>query len=395
MLLVDVREHSTQLLRFDLTEADLSLLTDQTLGKYFRLQRGTEGWALTTRGVTGSLRLDNAVLQVRPKVDVRGDMLLHWLHYATNQSHPTHSRTSSWDTDGSHFGDMVVEALINECRLLLAAQLRKDYQRREAVDGVMRGSLDVAKQATLRFGMIDKLHVRTFDRSTDICENRICGAALRYAARTTLREDLRTKANQLAARFPTCSVETARQTLARVRHNRLNLRYRQAHSWASVVLRSGGVSDLFLPRHLVGESHLLIMHVLWERLVHKMVGNAAVIRPIHVSRPGKDLALFKPDAVARANGGELAVDAKYKDYDTGKVSREDIHQLLTYASAYTSPDADLLRAAIVHPSTSPTARREIRVDFGGRRLAVIDLIGVDVAVRPEDNEDVLRKLLHR
>jgi 5-methylcytosine-specific restriction enzyme subunit McrC len=395
MRLVDVHEHITELLNFELTEADLRLLTDDVLHKYFRLQRKPEGWTVRVRGVTGTLRLDNAILRVQPKIDVSGKMLLHWLHYAANRFHPTHPHTRPWDTDGAYFTDMVVAALLDECRTLVTGQLRKDYQRQESIDGVLRGSLDVARQATRRFGMIDKLHVRTFDRSANIWENQVCGAALRHAARTAGRDDLRTQATQLAARFPSCSVETARQTLARAQHNRLNQRYRQAHTWAGVVLRSGGVSDLFLPRELVGESHLLIMHVLWERIVHRMVGSETAIRPVHVKRPGNEVASFKPDAVARVDDAMLAVDAKYKNYDTDKVGREDIHQLLTYASAYRLPDTDLLRAAIVHPSTSPTARREIKVSFGGDQLAVIDLIGVDVSVRPEDNSVVLRKLLHR
>lgn len=390
----DVREHSSTPLPFDLSADDECLLTDPLLSKYFRLRRTAKGWSVHVEGVTGVLRLDNRILRVVPKIAVSGEMLLHWLHYAVNRSHPTHSHTRPWDAEGTYFPDMVVTALLNECRTLVTSQLRKDYQRNESVDGVLRGRLDVAKQATRRFGMVDKLHVRTFDRTAEIWENQVCGAALRHAARTAESVQLRTRAQQLAARFPACSAEVARQKLARAQHNRLNERYRRAHTWAEVVLRSGGVSDLFLPRELVGDSHLLIMHRLWERIVHRMVDSERV-QPVQVTRPGKQRENFPPDAVARAAGGLVAVDAKYKDYDNRDVTREDIHQLLTYASAYRLQDAEVLRAAIVHPSASKTARREITVDFGGRPLAVIDLIGVDVSDRPEKSSVVLRKLLQR
>lgn len=391
---VDVHEHSTTLLPFELTVADQCLLTDPELSKYFRPQRTAQGWTVRIQGVTGTLRLDNAVLRVKPKIEISGEMLLHWLHYVVNRSHPIHPHKRTWDVDGSYFSDMVVEAFLNECRTLVSGQLRKDYQRHESVDPVLRGRLDVAKQATRRFGMVDRLHVRTFDRTADIWENQVCGAALHHAARTADDLKLRTEAKQLAARFPLCSIDVARTTLARAQHNRLNQRYRRAHTWAEVLLRSGGVSDLFLPRELVGDSHLLVMHVLWERLVHRMV-DSETIDGVHVKRPAANSVPFRPDAVTRATGGRLAIDAKYKDYDTRNVSREDIHQLLTYASAYRMAGTDVLRAAIVHPSAATTGQREIKVSFGGKPLAVIDLIGVDVSQRPEQNAISLRSLLQR
>jgi 5-methylcytosine-specific restriction enzyme subunit McrC len=221
----------------------------------------------------------------------------------------------------------------------------------------------------------------------------VCGAALHHAARTADDPKLRTEAKQLAAHFPSCQGDVARTTLARVRHNRLNHRYRRAHTWAEVLLRSGGVADLFLPQELVGDSHLLIMHVLWERLVHRMVGSEK-IDAVHVKRPGARNEPFKPDAVARSASARLAIDAKYKDYDNRSVSPADIHQLLTYASAYRVP-GDVLRAVIVHPSTRETEQRDIKITFSGKQLAAIDLIGVDVSKRPEHNSIVLKGLLDR
>lgn len=390
---VDVHEHTTRLLPFNLTDADEQLLKDPLLRKYFRPRFTREGWTVQVRGIAGTLRLTNGTLRVRPKIEVSGEMILHWLHYVTNRDHPVHSHPKAWDVEGAYFSDMVVRAFLGECRALVAGQLRKDYQRHESVDGVLRGKLDVVRQATRRFGMADRLHLNTFDRTTDIWENQVCGAALHHAARTADDSTLRTEAKQLAVRFPSCTGDVARTILARVQHNPLNHRYRRAHMWAEVLLRSGGVADLFLPQELVGDSHLLIMHVLWERVVHRMVDSEKV-DPVYVKRPSARNESFKPDAVTRSAGARLAIDAKYKDFDNRSVSPSDIHQLLTYASAYRVPESDVLRAAIVHPSTLETEQRDIKITFGGRQLAVINLIGVDVSKRPEQNSTVLKDWLN-
>lgn len=395
MSLAELSEYDSVRIPFDVTEADKRMLLDPQLRKHFTLLPvSDDGWAVKADDVVGVLRLDNGVIEIRPKIAITGDVLLDWLHYALDPHRSFHHSRRTWDVGGTYFTDMVVAAFLNECAMLSRGQLRRDYQRHESVDGVLRGRLDVAKQATRRYGMVDRLHVRTFERTADIWENQVCGAALRHAARTAESEDLRTEALRLLARFPSCSNSAALATLARARHNRLNHRYRAAHTWAGVILRSEGVRDLYLRRELVGDSQLLDMPVLWERVVHQMVDSAA-ITPVDIRRPDTKSVPFKPDAVVVTAGGRLAVDAKYKNYDTGTVDRNDIHQLLTYASAYRLTDTDLLRAAIVYPSTSRTGKRLINVDFGGRRLAVIDLIGVDVAVRPEDSSTVLRELLHR
>ncbi|ANZ34893.1 hypothetical protein BBK82_01155 [Lentzea guizhouensis] len=380
-----IREQQTTLLDFPLTEADLWKFDDPTLSKYFTPRPTAKGMTLKVNKVVGLLKLDNADLVIEPKIPVSGDMLLHWLHYATNKDHPISSQKRRWDTDGAYFPDMAVEALLDECRTLLRDQLRKDYQPSNTVEPAIRGRLDLTRQATHRYGMLDRLHVRTFDRTAQIWENEVCGAALQHAAKTAANPQLRQQARQLAVKFPSCTTEAARTALARSWHNRLNLRYRAAHAWAEVVLRAGGVSDLFLPRTLVGDSHLMVIEKVWERVVHRMAGSATKIDGVKIHR-SHHTATFTPDALV----GQLPVDAKWKDYDQRSVTREDIHQLLTYAHAY-QPDSP--RAVIVHPSTKPTAKHTIDVKHLGRRVAAVDVISVDVAVPPAENSALLQTLL--
>lgn len=385
----EIYEQQTTLLKFQLTGSDLQMFDDPALKKYFTPRPAAKGTTLTVRKVVGLLKLDNADLAVKPKIPVTGAMLLRWLHYAVSKDHPIISQARRWDVEGDYFPDMVVMALLDECRTLLRDQLHKDYQAQDTLEPTVRGRLDFTRQATQRYGMLDRLHVRTFDRTPAIWENEVCGAALQHAAKSAADPKLRQQARQLAAKFPSCSAEAARLILGRAQHNRLNLRYRAAHAWAAVVLKAGGVSDLFLPRSLVGESHLLVVEQIWQRVVHRMVGSPAKIDGVKIHRKrGYNVATFSPDALA----GQLPIDAKWKDYDKNKVIREDIHQLLTYANAY-QPDNP--RAVIVYPSAFPTAIHTIDVKHLGTKISAIDVVGVDVSVEPAINSVTLQGLLHR
>ncbi|MFD4675042.1 McrC family protein [Lentzea sp. NPDC058450] len=389
---VEIREQQATQLGFPLTAADLQTFEDPLLRKYFTPRLTSKGTELKVTKVIGLLRLANADLVITPKVPVSGSMLLHWLHYAVNGDHPILPRSRHWDSAGDYFPDMVVQALLEECRKLLRDQLHKDYQRREVIEPTVRGRLDVTRQVTHRYGMLDRLHVHTFDRTSEIWENEVCGAALRHAAKTANDPKLRQQARQLAAKFPSCSSERARSALARARHHLLNLRYRAAHTWAEVVLRAGGVSDLFLPRELVGDSHLLVIEQLWQRVVHRMAGSLPKIDGVKIHRNrGRQVANFSPDALVATSTGHVAADAKWKNYDDAMVSRDDIHQLLTYANAYQPSDP---RAVIVYPSALPTAWHTIDVKHLGSRIASIDVVGVDVTVRPEVSATILRERFH-
>ncbi|WP_394621613.1 McrC family protein [Lentzea sp. JNUCC 0626] len=394
MSLAEVSEYGTVTIPFELTEADHRMLLNPKLRKHIKLVPGPgSSWQVKAGDVVGVLQLTNGPIQIRPKIKISGAMLLNWLHYALDPQKPFDPPDKNWDVGGTHFSDMVVRALLNECVALSRGELRRDYQSHDSVEGVLRGRLDLVRQATRRYGMVDRLHVRTFERTADIWENQVCGAALRHVATTADNMHHRAEALRLLVRFPECSGKAALKILARARHNRLNHRYRAAHTWAAVILRAGGVRDLYLDGDLVGASQLLDMPVLWERVVQRMV-DTTTITPIEVGRPGRPPARYTPDAVVVTPTGRLAIDAKYKNYDTRNVTRDDIHQLLTYASAYRMSDTDRLHTAIVYPSTSAAEPRLIKVDFGGNRLAEIDLVGVDVTVRPEVNATVLRERFH-
>lgn len=69
--------------------------------------------------------------------------------------------------------DLVAAALLEQCVKLVRDGLRRDYVRRQSLEPVLRGRLDFAAQTTHRYGQLDQLHIRTFDRETDIWDNRV------------------------------------------------------------------------------------------------------------------------------------------------------------------------------------------------------------------------------
>ncbi|MCS7482732.1 McrC family protein [Umezawaea endophytica] len=386
----------------EVSDADLELLTGKAAKDLFSMSRTREGWSLRVKGVAGVLVLDRVTLAIRPKFDVSGEMLLSWLNYATTPHSREVDRRRTWSPGASGLVDLIITAFLHECRTLLRGQLRKDYRRRETVDVVLRGRLDFAKQATRRFGVLDKLHVTAFDRQIDVWENQVCGAALLRAARLAGSTVLSRDAADLATQFPTCTTTAARAALARARHHRMNHRYQPAHAWAGILLNAGGVSDLLAAGSLTAGSLLLDMNRLWEAVVRRMVVDAARLagatvvagtgaNATRVHRPGHSSSTLMPDVLVRSRSGLLAVDAKYKRFDRHAVHRDDIYQLLAYASAYRAPG--IPRAVIVHPTCGVPVNQRQRVEFRLSPLAHIDVVGTAVDQHPADGVPRLAEAL--
>lgn len=84
------------------------------------------------------------------------------------------------------------------------------------------GRLDIARQLSRRFGQLDRLHVRTFDRDVAIWENLACQAALQRAARVAGSPELVRAARDAAAGFPGCRFDPriVQRWLATARYHR-------------------------------------------------------------------------------------------------------------------------------------------------------------------------------
>ncbi|MFF4570129.1 McrC family protein [Streptomyces sp. NPDC001410] len=406
---VPLEEHKSAVLeRDELTEADRRTLEPLLSKKRLRLRETRNGWHLEAESTVGVLRLERVRLIITPKMTISGTRLISWLCYARDTPVPHDPTPRKWLTGKAGYADAVPHALLMECRALLTEGLRRDYVRTEQVQPVLRGQLDLRAQLTQRYGVVDQLHVRTFERQVDIWENLICGAALHAAIPLATDASLARALRDTAEHFPRPRPEvTPSRLLARARYTRHNSRYRASHSWARLVFGGGGLTDLLCDRGLPAGSLLLGMDLLWERVVRRMAARAAADfggrhvdvtggRAIRTSdETGPYPQPFRPDVLVRFEDPRarfLPVDAKYIGYDGKRLSAGNRHQLLTYIAGYTTPDAPL--AALVHPSPEGATSRTVRIDGpGGRHLGTIRVLGIDTRLAPEQAAQPLRELV--
>ncbi|MFE0349614.1 McrC family protein [Streptomyces griseoluteus] len=409
------RRPEVRLGEYESAELGPDQLTAHDLDRLYALQaRGCltlttarAGWRLKAEATVGVLTLDRVRLVIRPKFAIPGEQLMAWLAYALHTAVPATARR--WSTSPDGYADLVAAALLEECEKLLREGLGRDYVRHQSLEPVLRGRLDVAAQATRRFGQLDQLHVRTFDREADIWDNRVLGTALKAALSLTSDSRLARGLHDVADAFPRSDTPAAALgALERTQYTRLNARYRPAHTWARLLLRGGGVTDLLTDHGTTAGGLLLAMPALWEAVVRRLATEAAVPRggrPVP-SNGGTGITVrgdlgststFRPDLLLRlpATGTDqhtlLPIDAKYKRYDRRGVSAGDIHQLLTYSAGYTPADAP--SAVLVHPQPGEFVRRTLRIGSPQRRLGVIHVLGIDTHARPEQASAWIRAAL--
>jgi 5-methylcytosine-specific restriction enzyme subunit McrC len=271
-----------------LTESDLARLRALQNRGVLTAAEMRGGWQIKANATVGVLTLDRIRLMIAPKFAIDGDQLMQWLAYAlaVPVPHPTTSRR--WATRPHGYAELAASALLTACDDLLREGLRRDYIRHECVQPILRGRLDIAAQTTRRYGQLDQLHTRTFDRDLDIWENRVLNSALRRASRLVTNPELARALQATAVSFPTDPAPAAALlTLRRAQYTRLNARYLPAHRWAELLLRGGGVNDLLGDAGMRAESLLLHMPGLWEHVTRRMLSQAAAAHGAHVVPSGR------------------------------------------------------------------------------------------------------------
>ncbi|GGL15483.1 McrC family protein [Streptomyces flaveus] len=396
--LVQLGEYESALLEPDqLTPRDVDRLHALQARGCLTLTRERTGWRLKADATVGVLVLDCVRVVIAPKFAIPGEQLMSWLAYALGTPVPATARR--WATGPDGYADLVAAALLEQCERLLREGLRRDYVRHRSVEPVLRGRLNVAAQVTRRYGQLDQLHVRTFNREADIWDNRVLGSALKAALTLTASPDLARALHGAAGAFPQAPTPSAAlRALDRTHYTRLNTRYRPAHTWARLLLRGGGVTDLLTDQGTTADGLLLAMPALWEALVRRLGTEAVGQHGGHVVPGGSGVGItvrgdlgnasaFRPDLLLSLPGHDTAhrtllpVDAKYKRYDRHGVSAADVHQLLTYSSGYASADAPT--AVIVHPQPGSHAQRTLQVCGPKGLLGIIHILGVDTRTTPK------------
>lgn len=396
---IPAREYGrVRLERAHLTDHDLAVLSAINNDLIACAPAGG-GWELTIGPICGVLELEGCRVVIGPKLMPDGSTVVSWIGYAA--AAPTNLEAArGWSVGQDGLREVIIAALVTECGAILRDGLHRDYRRRAAVDTVLRGRLDLARQISRRYGQVDQLYLNRFDRESDIWENLACRAALDHAARSSSSVAQRRAAASLASGFPPCAAEnaTVRRWLASGSYHRLNARYRAAHLWAGLLLGGGGVQDMLVIGEYRAGTLLINMNSLWERVVQRLcrdLSDASMAGPaplITVREQGFSSRTLLPDAyIAYPSDGQpryRPVDAKYKHYAARPLARDDTHQLLTYAAAFKSPDGPA-SAVVAYPTIGPGEVRAVDVHGQAGHLGSIRVAGIDVTAGPARALDML------
>ncbi|MEV0122656.1 PE-PGRS family protein [Streptomyces sp. NPDC050703] len=396
---IRLTEYESVLLEhIQLTRRDVERLGALQARKRLRLDQVAAGWRLTADATVGVLTLDRVRLVIEPKFAIPGEQLMNWLAYALDVPTPLETTARRWTTGSEGYADLVAAALLEQCEQLVREGLRRDYVRRQHLDTVLRGRLDITAQVSRRYGQLDHLHTRTFDREAEIWDNRVLSAALEVAQRYLANSELARRLHVLAEAFPPAPTRgAALHALDRIQYTRLNSRYRPAHTWARLLLRGGGFTDLLTDHGSTADGLLLAMPALWEAVVRRLAIEAAApfggnpvtagSTPVTVHGDLGNASTFRPDVLLEFPGPAsvartlLPLDAKYKRYDRHGVSAADVHQLVTYCAGYTARGEQ--RAVIIHPAPGGHTQRVLHVDGTQGILGTLHVLGIDTHVSPQ------------
>ncbi|WP_165969265.1 hypothetical protein [Actinomadura sp. KC06] len=346
----------------------------------------------------GVVDLDCVSVHVRPKLAGPELGVLEMIDYAAGlrslRELPLLRRLAA----GLSLRDLVCLLLTRECDRLLRHGLRRDYLRREDALPVVRGRLLAERQVTRQYGMLDKLECRYDERSADILDNQMCGAALHLAARTAKDPEVRATARRLAADFSSvCAVGgfDVRSAAERLTYHRANEHYRDAHRWARMLLEGSSFTDRHTRRTKTTHAFMVDMNLLFEDFVTRLLrdafsgSNIAVREQESLSgairgEGGRSYTEIRPDVQLvqghGANARRCSVDAKYKLYADKNVASSDLFQSFVYAQAAGGSDENETPAAfIVYASERNVPPRTVTLHRGdGNPAAQVTYVAVNV-----------------
>lgn len=366
--------------------ADTAVAESEDLSKRITL-RWLRGDALEVAAGShiGVVNLECASIHVRPKLVGSELGVLQMLDYAAGldslRNLPLVQRLSS----GLDLRDLVCLLLTRECDRLLRHGLRRDYLRREEALPVVRGRLLADRQVMRRFGRLDRIECRYDERSTDIPDNRLCGAALRVAARTARDAGVRGRARRLAADFAAvCRLDRfdVHAAADRLTYDRANEHYRDAHRWALMLLGGTSFSGLYASDGATTHAFLIDMNGLFEDFVTRLLreafaGTGIIVRAQAsltqaVRGETSSYTPIRPDVQLVWQRGattrRCSVDAKYKLYADKNVAPVDLYQSFVYAQAV-GGSKETPTAFIVYASDRDVTPKTVRLHHSDGEIA--------------------------
>ena len=367
-------EWESQLIPEAFHPADQALLAQLCLSDRIEIDELKEGIRVRTRSWVGVLHFHDFELRVIPKLAGENLGLVEMLAYTAGIAalkHYDSQRYLEVAQQGSLF-DLIVWLFCDACEQILAGGLLFDYETQEDSLTSLRGRLLVDRQYRRRYGQIDRLECRFDEHSSNVWENQLLALGLFEATRFAQDGPIRARARKLwtllseACSIDDLDVEAVRNGML---YNRLNEHYRDAHQLAWMIIDGLGIEDLFASGQRPSFAFLLDMNSLFEQFLSKYLAEVLSGCGLSMAYQRHDRSIIWdvfhnhsysqviPDFLVSGGGStrRLALDAKYKIYDTHKVDSGDIAQIFLYAYAY--DHAPQPAAVLVYPTGETSGQR--------------------------------------
>ena len=384
--------------------SDQPVITQLRLSDRVEIDELKEGIRIKAKSWVGVIHFQDFEIQIIPKLAGENLGLVNMLTYTagvTALKRYENKRYLEILKQGSLF-DLIVWLFCDACEKILAGGILFDYERQEESLTNLRGRLLIDKQYRRRFGQIDRLECRFDEHSSNILENQLLALGLFKSGRLAQNDLIRNRARKLwtilseACQIDQLDIEAARHEIY---YNRLNDHYQDAHQLAWMIIDGLGVEDLFKSNQTPSFAFLLDMNSLFEQFLNKYLTeilrkNGLTIAYQHHDRSiiwdifrNRSYSQVIPDfLVSNGNSSNrLAVDAKYKIYDTRKVDPGDIAQVFLYAYAFDHSSQPT--AVLIYPTEEKSDQRASMVirQSNQPNRARIHVLGLNI---PEALEEI-------
>lgn len=371
---------------------------DQRLAKSLKgvdIHEVRDGVSISASSWVGVVRFEAFTLRISPKLTNIDIVRMLLVAGGLDRLRRYHATRGYELQDAVSLFDLLALLFADACVMIVRDGLLRGYVAEEDDLPVIRGRLRVADQIRRRFGQVNRLECLFDDHHADIIENRILLTALMQCHRHVRHPVVRRRVHQLVDTFAAaCSPlhEPWRDARTELTYNRLNGRYQEAHTLAWTLLEGMGTQDILASGNTRGFVFLLDMNPLFERFVEVLVRSVFRDEPItiyaqvmsgsHIWDVERNEAYkrIRPDLLITTNAGsQLAIDAKYKRYDTRKLDESDIYQAFLYAHAFGSVGDIIPAALIFYPADDTRQLTQLHIrDRHGRIRARLHACGIDI-----------------
>jgi 5-methylcytosine-specific restriction enzyme subunit McrC len=395
---VEMAEWQTTTVKGSLSANDRRLMKSKP-GRGIAVDELRDGMLrISAASSVGVVRLESLEIRILPKLAGDNLRLIEMIERTTGID--ALKRLPSLQTisaKGASLFDLLALMLVDESERLVRNGLLYDYVTQEDAIPAVRGRLLADRQVLQRSGCLDRIICRFDEPQQDVLENRLIAAALSYCAKRVEHGMVRRRVRQVLTDYLACCEPLLDLSSAKheITYNRMNEHYRDAHKLAWLVLDGLGVDDLLKAGGARCFSFLIDMNTLFERFIYLVVDRLLGQFGFHSRYQAADRSIIVndlsqspyarviPDIIVRQNdrsGARLAIDAKYKLYDTKRVGSSDIYQAFIYAYAYGGNPGQSPQTLLIYPATQTGSQLDrLRVcTAGGLADATVTVLGLHI-----------------